>query len=243
MADHHPSPPHPRSADRRVVSPTLVTPGPQPVELAGSAAAEEPQVLRGEVVGPRHARRRPVSDRRKAAAGAILLSATGAATALFLMLGKDGREATAAPARDAPSSAPDAGEDDLVPVADSAAGAKPLPGASRTAPPAAAEAPAAQPRAQAPSRAPAHTSPPTRTGPSHPSWPSRWGGSGDGRWDSEEAARWAQEWADRYGSGDDGRGGSGYDGSGYDGSGHDGYGRGGRHHGGWGYPGGGSGRR
>ncbi|MFD8871235.1 hypothetical protein ACFV1F_44040 [Streptomyces sp. NPDC059590] len=231
MADHHPSPSRPPSTDRRVVSPTLVTPGPQPVELAGSGAEEGPQVLRGEVIGPRHARRRPVSDRRKAAAGAILLSATGAATALFLMLGKDGREAAAAPAHDAPSSAPDAGGDDFVPVADAAAGAKPLPGASHTPEPAPPTgAPAAQPETQAPSTAP--TKPPARTEPTRPSWPSGWGRQGrsaeDWRRDSEQAARWAQEWADRYGSGSDG---SGYDGSGR--------GRGGRHHGGSGYPGGG----
>ncbi|MGY0063204.1 hypothetical protein ACWY4P_42825 [Streptomyces sp. LZ34] len=227
MADHHLSPSRPRSADKRVVSPTLVTPGPQPVELAGSRAEEEPQVLRGEVVGPRHARRRPVSDRRKAAAGAILLSATGAATALFLMLGKDGRQAAAAPAHDAPTSAPDASADDTVPVADAAVGAKPLPGASRTAEPAAApRVPAAQPKA--PSTAP--TQPPARTKqPSRPTWPSDWERpSGDWQWDSEDAARWAEEWSDRYGSG-------GY-GSGYDGS---GPGHGGRHHGGSGYPGGG----
>ncbi|MFI1335841.1 hypothetical protein ACH4U7_38155 [Streptomyces sp. NPDC020845] len=226
MADHHPSPSRPHSADKRVVSPTLVTPGPQPVELSGSCAEEGPQVLRGEVVGPRHARRRPVSDRRKAAAGAILLSATGAATALFLMLGKDGRQAAAAPAHDAPSSAPDASADDAVPVADAVAGAKPLPGASRTAEPAAAPSvPTAQPKA--PSTEP--TQPPARTQqPTRPSWPSHWGGQGrtaeDWQRDREEAARWAKEWADRYGSG--------YDGSGYDGS-----GRGGRHHGGSGYPG------
>ncbi|MGO4426732.1 hypothetical protein AB4Z54_50550, partial [Streptomyces sp. MCAF7] len=64
---------------------------------------------------------------------------------------------------------------------------------------------------------------------------SQWGGQGrtaeDWQRDREEAARWAQEWADRYGSGQDG---SGYDGSGYDGS---GSGRGGRHGGGSGYPG------
>ncbi|MES4904951.1 MULTISPECIES: hypothetical protein [unclassified Streptomyces] len=214
-----------------MVSPTLVTPGPQPVELAGGGAEEEPQVLRGEVVGPRHARRRPVSDRRKAAAGAILLSATGAATALFLMLGKDGRQAAAAPAHDAPSSAPDAGADDAVPVADAAVGTEPLPGASRTAEPAAApRAPTAQPKAPAttPAQRPARTEQPSR-----PSWPSQWGGRGrsaeDWQRDREAAARWAQEWADRYGSD---YGGSGHDGSGYDGS-----GRGGRHHGGSDYPG------
>lgn len=208
------------------MSPTLVTPGPQPVELAGACADEEPQVLRGEVVGPRHARRRPVSDRRKAAAGAILLSATGAATALFLMLGKDGRQAAAAPAHDAPSSAPDAGADDTVPVADAAVGAKPLPGASSAAEPAAApRVPAAQPKA--PSTAPAQ--PPARTKqPSRPSWPSQWGDRGrsaeDWQRDAEEAARWAEEWSDRYGSGydgsDPGHGGRDRGGSGYPGGGH-----------------------
>lgn len=133
MADRPLETTQPHDTHKRVVSPTLVTPGPQPVELLDDFAADGPQVLQGEVIGPRHARRRATDGRRRAAAGAILLSATSAATALFLLMGKDTPDAVAAPAHDATSAVPDGDSDEqadgpAAPRGESVAGEKPLSG-------------------------------------------------------------------------------------------------------------------
>ncbi|MFD7505312.1 hypothetical protein [Streptomyces sp. NPDC059850] len=180
-------PPYP--ADKRIVNPTLVTPGPQPLE-AGDAVT--PHILQGEVIGPRHARarRRGIDPRRKAAAGAILLSATGAATALFMLMGKDAREAQAAPGRDASTATPDAPEPKTAALAESAVGDKPLRGSRTTDP--AAPAPAAKPATQAPAAPAAESRTPSsgqRSAPA-PSWPER-----AEQWQKRAEAwkRWAEQ--------------------------------------------------
>ncbi|MBL1099745.1 hypothetical protein [Streptomyces coffeae] len=179
------------------MNPTLVTPGPQPVEAAGPGADDVPQVLRGEVVGPRHARRRPVDNRRKAAAGAILLSATGAATALFLLMGKDARPPTAAP--DTSSSAPDRPDAHTSSLGESAVGDAPLRGSRAERP-----APAAADRADAaPSDASAHE-PGSSSGPRHSAasrqdLPGRGSGhSGDWQDGAEQLRRWARAYAEQH---------------------------------------------
>ncbi|GDY41611.1 hypothetical protein SANT12839_024930 [Streptomyces antimycoticus] len=158
-----------------MVNPTLVTPGPQP--LQAGPPVDEAQVLRSEVIGPRHARRRPVDNRRKAAAGAILLSATGAATALFMLMGKDAREATAASGHDTSTAVPDEPESHTVPYVEAAVGDTPLRGARAEKPKP--QQPAAQPVAQAPAADPTPDKPRTpsagkgRSTPSWPGWSSR----------------------------------------------------------------------
>ncbi|QKV95828.1 hypothetical protein HUT19_32190 [Streptomyces sp. NA02950] len=233
----------PPQAERRVVNPTLITPGPQPVEAAGPGADEVPQVLRGEVVGPRHARRRPADNRRKAAAGAILLSATGAATALFLLMGKDARQPAAAP--DTSSAAPDRPDAHTASLGESAVGDAPLRGSRAPAP----TAPAAADRAAAP---PSGGSGQSGTG-SSPSGqdhsatarqdrPSREPGrSGDWQDEAEQLRRWARAYAERH---DDasgqGQGGQGHGQHRYDGGPGGGNGQGqGNGHGGPGHWGGG----
>ncbi|MET8013346.1 hypothetical protein ABZU86_27030 [Streptomyces sp. NPDC005271] len=239
-------------AERRIVNPTLVTPGPQPVE-AGSGA-DVPQVLRGEVVGPRHARPRPVDNRRKAAAGAILLSATGAATALFLLMGKDGRQASAAPDRDTSTAAPDQPDTYTAALADSAVSDTPLRGSREEEPKAQAPAPA-KPASQAPatgsaaakSRTPASSA--EHSTPSSPTWPSAESGRyGEWQDDADELNRWAEEYARQHAD-DDGYGGGDGSGSGPygqgqgqgQGHGHHGNGRGGGYGDGGGYGGSGYG--
>ncbi|WNE95675.1 hypothetical protein PS467_10170 [Streptomyces luomodiensis] len=239
---------------RRVVNPTLVTPGPQPVE-AGPPADEAPQVLRGEVIGPRHARHRPVDNRRKAAAGAILLSATGAATALLMFLGKDAREASAAPEHNTATAAPDEPDSQAVPYAEAAVGDTPLRGAraEKSEQPESRRPDTAQPTAQAPAGdstpAAGPRTPSSGGNRSAPSWPDR-ASQGSGRYDDwQDAAeafdRWveqqARQYADDGGSGPygtgqgDGRGGQGH-GGGYGGGRGNGYGGG--HGGGNGHGGG-----
>jgi hypothetical protein len=90
---------------KRIVNPTLVTPGPRPVERDG---ADGPQVLQGEVVGGKHARPRAGGGRRRTAAGA-LLSAAGAAAALFLLISRHSGETATTPTHDAFATAPDPG--------------------------------------------------------------------------------------------------------------------------------------
>ncbi|MBI0294576.1 hypothetical protein JBE04_08785 [Streptomyces sp. PRKS01-29] len=226
--------------ERRVVNPTLVTPGPQPLEAG--PPADEAQVLRGEVIGPRHARRRPVDNRRKAAAGAILLSATGAATALFMLMGKDARQATAASGHDSSTAVPDEPEGHAVAYAEAAKGETPLRGARaekpKPRPPA-----TAQPTAQAPAGGSAPDKPTTpssgkdRSTPSWPGWSSRGPGQYDDWQDAVEAFdRWAEQQARQRGQdggsgpygpgqGQDGGYGGGY-GDGYGGGYGDGYGGG-----------------
>lgn len=190
MADRsveQPGPPY--QADKRIVNPTLVTPGPQPIE-AGDAVI--PHILQGEVIGPRHARtrRRGVDPRRKAAAGAILLSATGAATALFMLMGKDARQAEAAPGHDSSSAVPDEPEPKAAAFAESAVGDKPMRG-SRTSEPAA-PAPAAEPTTRAPAAPAAGSGTPSSGQRSEPSrsWPSR-----AAQWQERAEAwkRWAEQ--------------------------------------------------
>ncbi|MBI0317980.1 hypothetical protein JBF12_34385, partial [Streptomyces javensis] len=188
------------------MNPTLITPGPQPL-LAAPDADEAPQVLRGEVVGPRHARRRPADNRRKAAAGAILLSATGAATALFMLMGKDAGQATAASGHDSSSAAPDEPESHAVPYAEAAKGKTPLRGARaekpKPRPPA-----AAQPTAQAPagdSTPDKPAAPSSGKGRSTPSWPG-WSSRGPGQYDDWQDAvdafdSWAEQQARQHGQG------------------------------------------
>ncbi|WP_137977298.1 hypothetical protein [Streptomyces violaceusniger] len=179
------------------MNPTLITPGPQPLEAG--PPADEAQVLRGEVIGPRHARRRPVDNRRKAAAGAILLSATGAATALFMFMGKDGRQATAASGHDSSTATPDEPESHAVPYAEAAAGETPLRGA-RAEKPEPQRPAAAQPTAQAPvgdsaPDKPAASSP--GKGRSTPSWPG-WSSRGPGQYDDwQDAAEAFDRWAEQ----------------------------------------------
>ncbi|MGA6156156.1 hypothetical protein ACPEIC_22680 [Stenotrophomonas sp. NPDC087984] len=233
-----------------MVNPTLVTPGPQP--LQSGPPADEAQVLRGEVIGPRHARRRPVDNRRKAAAGAILLSATGAATALFMVMGKDSREATAAPGHDTSTAVPDEPESHTVPYAEAAVGDTPLRGARAEKPKP--QPPAAQPVAQAPaadsipdkSRTP--SSGKDRSTPSLPGWSDRGPGEYDDWQDAVEAFdRWAERQQERQRDGNGGSGpytpgqGQGQGGGGYEngyGGGYGGYGGGngygGGHGGGYG---------
>ncbi|MET7763563.1 hypothetical protein ABZS71_16620 [Streptomyces sp. NPDC005393] len=214
--------------ERRIVNPTLVTPGPQPVETGSGADA--PQVLRGEVIGPRHARPRPVDNRRKAAAGAILLSATGAATALFLLMGKDVHQTSAAPERDTSTSAPDEPETHTAALAASAVGDAPLRGSRADEPEAegpvsakpASQAPAdgsAQAGTRTPSSGGGHSTPSSPTGPSPGS-----GQYGDWQDEADELDRWAQEYARQHG--DDGGYGSGPYGQGQN-QGHGRYGNGG----------------
>ncbi|WJE00543.1 hypothetical protein [Streptomyces antimycoticus] len=228
-----------------MVNPTLVTPGPQP--LQAGPPVDEAQVLRGEVIGPRHARRRPVDNRRKAAAGAILLSATGAATALFMLMGKDAREATASSGHDTSTAAPDEPESHTVPYAEAAVGDTPLRGARAEKPKP--QPPAAQPVAQAPAADPTpdkSRNPSAGESRSTPSWPG-WSSRGPGQYDDWQDAvdafdRWAERqqerqrdegggygggtgYGDGYGGGYGGGQGGGYDGgygggTGYD----DGYG-------------------
>ncbi|MGR3932565.1 hypothetical protein [Streptomyces sp. BRA346] len=202
MADRsvgQPGPPY--QADKRIVNPTLVTPGPRAIEAGDSPVT--PHILQGEVIGPRHARsrRRGIDPRRKAAAGAILLSATGAATALFMLMGKDAREAQAAPGHDSSPTAPDEPEPKAAAFGDSAVGDKPLRGSRTTEP--AAPAPAAQPTTRAPAAPATEQRTPSSGQQPGPAW-------------SEAAERWrerAEEW--RQWAGDqarrqaDGQGGAG----------------------------------
>ncbi|GAA3366968.1 hypothetical protein GCM10017744_076560 [Streptomyces antimycoticus] len=205
-----------------MVNPTLVTPGPQP--LQAGPPVDEAQVLRSEVIGPRHARRRPVDNRRKAAAGAILLSATGAATALFMLMGKDAREATAASGHDTSTAVPDEPESHTVPYVEAAVGDTPLRGARAEKPKP--QQPAAQPVAQAPAADPTPDKPRTPSagkGRSTPSWPG-WSSRGPGQYDDWQDAveafdRWAEQQQERqrdegggYGGGYGGGQGGGYDG-------------------------------
>lgn len=195
--------------ERRVVNPTLITPGPQPLEAG--PPADEAQVLRGEVIGPRHARRRPADNRRKAAAGAILLSATGAATALFMLMGKDARQATAASGHDSSTAAPDEPEGQAVPYAEAAKGETPLRGARAEKPepqPPATAAPTAQAPAgdTTPDKPPASSSGKGRSTPSWPGWSSRGPGQYDDWQDAVEAFdSWAEQQA-RQGGQDGGSG-------------------------------------
>ncbi|MEU8826381.1 hypothetical protein [Streptomyces sp. NPDC048636] len=184
-----------------MVNPTLVTPGPQPVEASGSGAGAGPQVVRGEVVGPRHARRRPVDNRRKAAAGALLLSATGAATTLFLLMGKDARQPTAAP--DTSSSAPDRPDAHTASLGESAVGDTPLRGtraepsapaaADRVAaPPSAASGPSGGPSSTGQGRSAAARQDRPHQGP---------GASGDWQEEAERLRRLARAYAEQHGQG------------------------------------------
>ncbi|WP_435241447.1 hypothetical protein [Streptomyces cucumeris] len=180
-----------------MVNPTLVTPGPQPVEAAGPGADDVPQVLRGEVVGPRHARRRPADHRRKAAAGAVLLSATGAATALFLLMGKDARQPTAA--HDTSSSAPDRPDAHTAAFGDSAVGDSPLRGsrAERPAPAAPAAADRVAPASGTPDARQGHSAASRQDRPS-----ARPGGvSGDWEAKADQLRRWARGYTERHGDG------------------------------------------
>lgn len=230
-----------------MVNPTLVTPGPQPLEAG--PPADETQVLRGEVIGPRHARRRPPDNRRKAAAGAILLSATGAATALFMLMGKDARQATAASGPDSSTAAPDEPESQAVPYAQAAVGDTPLRGA-RAEKPKPQPPVAAQPTAQAPAESSTQEQPRTPSSGnsrSASSWQQDWSSRGPGQYDDWQDAveafdRWAEQQAkqraEEGGSGPYGQGqGHGY-GNGYGGGnrygGSYGGGHGGGHGGGYG---------
>ncbi|AUA14869.1 hypothetical protein GTZ89_32075 [Streptomyces sp. SID8382] len=183
-----------------MVNPTLVTPGPQPLEAG--PPADETQVLRGEVIGPRHARRRPPDNRRKAAAGAILLSATGAATALFMLMGKDSGQATAASGPDSSSAVPDEPESQAVAYAEAAVGDTPLRGARAEEPEPQPPA-AARPTAQAPTRSATKDRPRTPSsanGRSASSWQRDLSSRGPGQYDDWQDAveafdRWAEEQA------------------------------------------------
>ncbi|MEV6129475.1 hypothetical protein AB0M05_22035 [Streptomyces violaceusniger] len=179
-----------------MVNPTLVTPGPQPLQTG--PPADEAQVLRGEVIGPRHARRRPVDNRRKAAAGAILLSATGAATALFMLMGKDARQATASSGHDTSTAVPDEPESHAVPYAEAAVGDTPLRGARAEKPKP--QPPAAQPVAQAPAADSTPDKPRTPSsgkGRSTPSWQD-WSSRGPGQYDDwQDAVEAFDRWAER----------------------------------------------
>ncbi|WP_421108088.1 hypothetical protein [Streptomyces sp. NEAU-S77] len=209
MADRsveQPGPPYP--ADKRIVNPTLVTPGPQPIE-AGDAVT--PHILQGEVIGPRHARarRRGIDPRRKAAAGAILLSATGAATALFMLMGKDARQAQAAPGHDSSPTAPDEPEPKAAAFGDSAVGDEPLRGSRTTEP--AAPAPAAQPATQAPAAPAAEQRTPSSGQQPGPGWSEaaeRWRERAEEwrQWAGEQARRQAERQADGQGGAGQGQG-------------------------------------
>ncbi|EFL27329.1 putative translation initiation factor IF-2 [Streptomyces himastatinicus ATCC 53653] len=209
MADRsveQPGPPYP--ADKRIVNPTLVTPGPQPLE-AGDAVT--PHILQGEIIGPRHARgrRRGIDPRRKAAAGAILLSATGAATALFMLMGKDAREAQAAPGHDSSPTVPDEPEPKAAAFGDSAVGDKPLRGSRTTEP--AAPAPAAQPATRAPAAPAAEQRTPSSGQQPGPAWSEaaeRWRERAEEwrQWAGDQARRQAERQADGQGGAGQGQG-------------------------------------
>ncbi|WP_055553298.1 hypothetical protein [Streptomyces sp. NBRC 110028] len=227
MADRsveQPGPPY--QADKRIVNPTLVTPGPQPIEAGDSPVT--PHILQGEIIGPRHARRRRIDPRHKAAAGAILLSATGAATALFMLMGKDARQAQAAPGPDASSTAPDQPEPKAAAFGGSAVGDEPLRGSRTTEP--AAPAPAAKPVTRAPATPAAEPRTPSSGQQTKPSasWPSgaeQWRKRAEAWRQWAEQARQQAEQQDGQGQGDQGQGQGGW----------------GNGQGNGGYPGGGSG--
>ncbi|MFI0776032.1 hypothetical protein [Streptomyces sp. NPDC021212] len=208
MADRsveQPGPPY--QADKRIVNPTLVTPGPQPLQAGDSPGT--PHILQGEIIGPRHRRRRRVDPRRKAAAGAILLSATGAAATLFMLMGKDARQAQAAPGHGSSPTAPDEPEPKAAPFGDSAGGDKPMRGSRTTEP--AAPAPAAKPATQAPAAPAAEPRTPSSGQQSKPSyvdaaeqWRKR--AAAWRQWANEQARRQAERQAEGQGQGGWGNG-------------------------------------
>jgi hypothetical protein len=172
---------------KRVVNPTLITPGPRPLERDGS---DGPQVLQGEVIGGKHVRPRPAGGKRRRTAAGAILSAAGAAAALFLLISKHSEQTPTAATHDTFATAKDR-VPSAVPTPDRSGGL--VRGAVvGTESPSASHSPAAAPRPVT-----ARTTAATATTPAaRHRGPARWGTSTQERKRYEEAMRrWAKQYA------------------------------------------------